>query len=116
MIKKSSPDPRPANPLGRKAPFATFIDLCHRHQFESKILPEAEKKGWPKAIDWKGLSARIAKMLPELRKLIDDKSENGPRARSTFWQEIMKAVKAKGLRAATGVKDQFLNFEKTQPG
>ena len=78
MIKKSSRDPRPANPLGRKAPFATFIDLCHRHQFESEILPEAERKGWPKAIDWDGLSARIEQMQSELQKLIDDTSDNIP--------------------------------------
>jgi hypothetical protein len=116
MIKKSFRDPRPANPLGRKAPFATFIDLCHRHQFESDILPEAEEKGWPKAIDWDSLSARIEQMQSELQKLIDDTSEKGPRSRSTFWQDIMKAIKAKGLRAATGVQEQFENFEKTQPG
>ncbi|KAJ2929474.1 hypothetical protein H1R20_g7620, partial [Candolleomyces eurysporus] len=116
MLGKSYRDPRPANPLGRKAPFATFIDLCHRHQFESKILPEAEKKGWPKVIDWDSLSARIENMQSELQKLIDDTSDKGPRSRSPFWQDIMKAIKVKGLRAATGVKDQFENFEKTQPG
>jgi hypothetical protein len=116
MIKKTFRDPRPANPLGRKAPFATFIDLCHRHQFETEILPEAKEKGWPMAIDWDSLSARIEQMQSELRKLIDDTSDKGPRSRSTFWRDIMKAIKVKGLRAATGVQEQFENFEKTQPG
>lgn len=116
MAKKSYPDPRPTNVLGRKAPFSTFISVCQRHRFESDILPEAKSKGWPSAIDWKKLAGRIEKLKPKLQLLIDDDSDDGPRARSSAWNEIMELVKEKGSRAATGVKDQFLNFEKIQPG
>lgn len=116
MEKKSYPDPRPTNLRGRKAPFSAFISLCQRHRFESEILPEAKSKGWPSTIDWTKLAQRIENMKPKLQPLIDDDREDGPRARSAAWNEIMQLVKEKGSRAATGIKDQFLNFEKTQPG
>ena len=74
--KKSSHDPRPTNPLGRKAPFAVFIAVCQRHRFESEILPEAEQKGWPKEIEWAELGERVGKMRKRLKALIDDTGEN----------------------------------------
>ncbi|EAU90075.2 hypothetical protein CC1G_08348 [Coprinopsis cinerea okayama7 len=130
--KKSYPDARPSNPLGRKAPFTQYIAVCQRHRFEIRILPEAEKKRWPKSIDWKKLGPRIQKMKRELQEIIDDDGDvievvdedgsdsdnlgSGPRSKSHFWREVMSVVKEKGVRAAAGVKDQFLNFEKTQPG
>lgn len=116
MLSKSTRDPRPTNPLGRKAPFSLFIALCQRHRFEREILPDAEKKGWPKVIDWSNLASRVRAMRRDLQQLIDDASANGARAQSPFWADIVDTVKEKGLRAATGLKDQFLNFEKTQPG
>ena len=141
--KKSSRDPRPSNPLGLKAPLAIFIVVCQRHKFESQILPEAERKGWPKTIQWTKLSARVERMKDELRALIEDpggehgdedmdegiddverlfrndsdgSSQKGPKARSIFWTEVMDEVKKKGTRAVVGVQGQFANFEKTQPG
>lgn len=131
--KKSYRDPRPANPLGRKAPLSVFIAVCQRHRFEGQILPEAESKGWPKSIEWIKLGERVECMREALRDLIDDPGEvdapdesgqdtdsedrkRGPKARSIFWREVMKEVKKKGSRAAAGVRGQFANFEKTQPG
>jgi len=35
---------------------------------------------------------------------------------SVFWREAVKEVKEKGTRVAGNVKNQFANFEKTQPG
>lgn len=72
---KSSHDPRPTNPLGRKAPFTVFIAVCQRHRFESEILPEAEQKGWPKEIKWTELRERVTKMRKRLKALIDDIEE-----------------------------------------
>jgi hypothetical protein len=137
--KKSQRDPRPSNPLGLKAPLAAFIAICQRHRFESQILPEAEKKGWPKTIEWKKLGERIAKMKEMLQALIEDTgqhegednddwevvfqtnknakiSKKGAKARSLFWIEVMAEIKSKGLRAVSGVRGQFANFEKAQPG
>jgi len=134
--KKSSRDPRPTNPLGRKAPFAVFIAVCQRHRFESEILPEAEKKGWPKEVEWKELGERVRKMRRKLKALINDlgdddglftdeedrshkklkKKESGSRSSCVFWKEVQAEVKKKGSRAVTGVKGQFASFEKTQPG
>ncbi|KIM44795.1 hypothetical protein M413DRAFT_362806 [Hebeloma cylindrosporum] len=137
--KKSQRDPRPSNPLGLKAPLAAFNTVCQRHRFESQILPEAEKKGWPKTIEWKKLGERIAKMKEMLQALIEDTgqlegednddwevvvqsnknakiSKKGAKARSLFWVEIMAEIKSKGLRAVSGVRGQFANFEKAQPG
>jgi hypothetical protein len=70
--KKSSPDPRLTNPLGRKAPFTVFIAVCQRHRFESEILPEAEHKGWPKEIEWTKLEERVGRLKGRLKVLIDD--------------------------------------------
>lgn len=143
--KKSTRDPRPSNPLGLKAPLAIFIVACQRHKFESQILPEAERKGWPKTIQWTKLGARVEGMKDDLQALIEDPGgenrdvdldegideverlfrndshgdgtrQKGPKARSIFWAEVMDEVKKKGSRAVVGVRGQFANFEKTQPG
>lgn len=124
--KKSYPDARPANPLGRRAPLAVFISVCQRHRFESQILPEAEAKGWPKQIDWTGLANRVEQMRTGLSAIVNDPGESwdddsdeeqqSPRWRCVFWKELMKDVKEKGSRAAAGVRSQFSNFEKSQPG
>lgn len=126
VSKKSSRDPRPANPLGRKAPLATFIAVCQRHRFESQILPEAEQKGWPKTIDWAKVGGRVEAMRDSLQTLINDRDDNdggeffwatgGPRSKCVFWRDVLSEVKQKGSRAVAGVRGQFANFEKTQPG
>lgn len=107
----------------------TFIAACQRHRFESHILPEAERKGWPKTIDWKKLVGRVEQLKDALQALINDPGEHssveddddhdgpgGPRSKCVFWHEVMKEVKMKGSRAAAGVRGQFANFEKAQPG
>lgn len=136
--RKSYSDPRPANPLGLKAPLATFVGVCQRHRFESKILPEAESKGWPKHIDWAELPNRVRDMQESLQAIIDDhvndvdhsdeedekaplkvvrgEEDKGPRSKCVFWKELIKEVKKKGSRAVAGVQGQFASFEKTQPG
>ena len=138
--KKSTRDPRPSNPLGLKAPLAIFIVACQRHKFESQLLPAAKRKGWPKTILWHKLGTRVERMKDELQALIedpggereiddvnedvdeverlfkDDSDRKGSKARSIFWTEVMDEVKKKGSRAVVGVRGQFANFEKTQPG
>ncbi|KAH9479734.1 hypothetical protein JR316_0008329 [Psilocybe cubensis] len=136
-------DPRPTNPLGLKAPFTTYITVCQRHRFETKILPEAEQKGWPKKIKWKKVSGRVLKMKTFLQALIEDpgndsrsessdsewqilattnsgkskkRSIKGAKARSIFWTEYMNEVKTKGLRAMSGFQGQYATFDKAQPG
>lgn len=129
--KKSYPDARPSNPLGRKAPLATFIAVCQRHRFESVELPEARRKHWPTAIRFELVRERVENMKDRLEAIIrdvdiikdgdsddddDDGVEKGPRKKSVFWQDIKKQVKKKGSRAVVGVNGQFASFEKTQPG
>lgn len=46
----------------------------------------------------------------------DRTRQKGLKARSIFWTEVMDEVKKKGSRAVVGVRGQFANFEKTQPG
>lgn len=48
--------------------------------------------------------------------VMDEEQGRGARSQCVFWNEFMADVKKKGSRAAAGIKDQFLNFEKTQPG
>lgn len=58
--------------------------------------------------------------IDEVEKLFrndsDGAKQKGPKARSIFWTEVMDEVKKKGSRAVVGVRGQFANFEKTQPG
>jgi hypothetical protein len=144
--KKASSDPRPSNPLGLKAPVAVFVTVCQRHRFESQILPEAEMKGWPKTIEWNKVANRIMQMRNALRMLIEDSGDSnagyvgwtkeaedwevpfpnkrtteirkkkGPKANSIFWNEVIQEIKEKGSRVVAGVRGQFANFEKAQPG
>ncbi|KAF8912384.1 RTC4-like domain-containing protein, partial [Mucidula mucida] len=99
--------------MGRKAPLEAFVALCQRHRFESQILPEAESKGWPKEIEFDKLEKRVRKLKRDLKALITDEEV---RRHSKFWMEVMTEVKAKGTRAMTGVRNQFANFDKMQPG
>lgn len=48
--------------------------------------------------------------------IFGDEKTRGPKARCIFWKEVIKEVKQKGSRAVAGVRGQFANFEKTQPG
>lgn len=123
---------------------AAFVTVCQRHRFESQILPEAEKKGWPKTIEWNKVANRVMRMKNVLRTIIEDPGDNdvgrteeveddwevphgnkrtskfrkqkGPKANSIFWNEVIQEIKAKGSRAVAGVRGQFANFEKAQPG
>jgi hypothetical protein len=143
IYKKSHPDPRSTNPLGRKAPLSIFASVCRRHRFESEVLPEAKAKGWPEHIDWEHLGARIEKIKGSLRDIINDpgpknvdvqtleggKGEGetgmftltsfigkGPRLQCVFWREAMRAVLVRGTRALNGVRAQFFDFDRSLPG
>ncbi|THH29525.1 hypothetical protein EUX98_g4671 [Antrodiella citrinella] len=39
-----------------------------------------------------------------------------PRKGSVFWRDVVKNVKEQGSKQASGVRGQFSNFDKTQPG
>jgi len=113
---------------------AVFVSVCQRHRFESEILPEAQRKGWPHTIEWKAVAERVMKMKRALQALIDDtggedewelaysqkgkekSKRKGLKSSSIFWNEVIEEIKQKGTRAAAGVRGQFANFEKAQPG
>ncbi|KAJ7114400.1 RTC4-like domain-containing protein, partial [Mycena epipterygia] len=136
---RSQPDVRPSNPRGRKAPMATYSGMCARHQFESKTLPEAKKRGWPECIDWEGFPGRVLKMKQDLSHILTDpgdpivyrnddekeKTQNdeteqhrskGPRMRCIFWQNLLEDLKNNGTKGVKGVLGQYYGFENTQPG
>ncbi|KAJ7030004.1 RTC4-like domain-containing protein [Mycena alexandri] len=135
-FKKSYRDARPSNPLGRKAPMGVFVTVCQRHRFESETLPEAEARGWPKFIDWAGLTGRVLAMRGALEGILADPGDpivygndndgeqkvgsqpgkRGPRMRCLFWKDLVMELKTKGSKGVKGVQGQFANFEKTQPG
>ena len=113
IAKKSRPAPRPSNPRGRKAQLRHFAIVCQRHRFERDVLPDAERKGWPKKIDWSALPSRVRRLRDELQEILEDEIDHGG---CVFWKELAKEIKEKGTRAATGVAGQFENFEKVQIG
>ncbi|KAI0319654.1 RTC4-like domain-containing protein, partial [Amylostereum chailletii] len=88
--------------------------MCPRHQFETEEIPKARARGWPTEIDFDAVQGRVEGLYEKLRKIRD--AEDGAREASVFWQAVMKEVRAMGSRAVAGVKGQFDNFERTQPG
>ncbi|KAL1748146.1 RTC4-like domain-containing protein [Schizophyllum fasciatum] len=113
VAKKSRPAPRPSNPRGRKAQLRHFVIVCQRHRFERDVLPEAERKGWPKEIDWGALPARVRGLRDGLQRVLEDGAGH---AGCVFWEELAREIREKGTRATTGVAGQFENFEKVQIG
>ncbi|KAK7687762.1 hypothetical protein QCA50_008981 [Cerrena zonata] len=139
--KRSYHDPRPTNPLGLRAPLTVFIAVCQRHTFERVHIPLAQRNGWPMSIQWEELGHRILQLKRVLKRIVDDVDEEWlpghvrsedeeevkveedeevqqqrPRKGSTFWKDVIKSVKSHGSRQAIGVRNQFSNFTKTQPG
>lgn len=111
---KSYVDVRPSNPLGRKASVTVFSEVCARHWFESKEVPQALARGWPICVDWSGLPARIDNMADALRKILENAI--GARMRCVFWTELLEEVKGSGWTQVSGVKNQFATFHKSQVG
>ena len=133
----SVPNPRPANPLGLRAPVGMFVSVCQRHRFESHQVPKAQARGWPTTIDWERVPLRVRALRARWQAIVDDVDEdfvpgvqrrNGsrddcfedwedrPRKRSVFWQDVVRSVRKDGSRKTAGVAGQLANFSKTQPG
>lgn len=123
---KSQADPRPSNPLARFAPMTVYVDLCHKHQFETRILPEAQAQGWPTQICWPDLQGRIEARESIFQALLDDYNQSsptevgvspqGPRSQSIFWRELMHAIHKNGFNKVQGVQGQLSMFKGIQPG
>ncbi|KAI0331662.1 hypothetical protein GY45DRAFT_1275558, partial [Cubamyces sp. BRFM 1775] len=133
--RRSYHDDRPTNPLGLRAPPTVFVGVCQRHRFERVWIPRARKKGWPTDIDWGGLKGRVECLQGKLKAIVEDLDEDfvpgakdvvsskgkeraryRPRKENEFWQEVVQNVKQQGSRQTTGVRGQFLHFNKSQPG
>ncbi|KIK61932.1 hypothetical protein GYMLUDRAFT_42359 [Collybiopsis luxurians FD-317 M1] len=85
--KKSFREPRPTNPMGRKAAVGVFINVCQRHRFESETLPEAEAKGWPKSIEWDLIHERVMKMKDRLQALMENSLVRDAKSKSRYGEE-----------------------------
>jgi hypothetical protein len=121
VLKKSKPDPRPSNPLGRRAPVSFFVSTCQRHRFETTWLPKAKAKRWPTSIDFADVRHRVEELEDRLRGFVDALREDAldmeaDNTRSVFWDELVSQVRQVGTNAASGVAAQFSNFEKARPG
>ncbi|CAL1715163.1 unnamed protein product [Somion occarium] len=143
--QRSFRDARPTNPLGLRAPLPVFVAVCQRHTFERVQIPLAQQRGWPMSIQWEDVGHRVRQLAGTLRKIVDDVDEDWlpghvtgpsegedneddaeledeelqgerPRKGSLFWRDVIRNVKTKGSRQAAGVRNQFSNFSKTQPG
>ncbi|KAJ7770702.1 RTC4-like domain-containing protein [Mycena metata] len=134
MESRSEPDPRPANPLGRKAPVTIYAVVCHRHAFESETMSEALACGWPTSIVWEELPVRVRAMKSDLEKIVADAGppiiykgqdsgaleptaeSSGPRMRCIFWRELLELFKTVGMRGVSNTVGQMNIFKKFQPG
>ncbi|KAI0630608.1 RTC4-like domain-containing protein [Trametes polyzona] len=129
--RRSYPDDRPSNPSGLRAPPAVFVNVCQRHRFERVWIPRARRRGWPTSIEWSKLRGRVERLKEQLKAIVDDVDEDfapmaatnetakkgeRPRKDNEFWQDIVRNVREQGSRQTTGLRGQFLHFNKTQPG
>ncbi|KAH9924827.1 RTC4-like domain-containing protein [Amylocystis lapponica] len=132
----STPDARPTNPLGLRAPLGAFVGVCQRHRFESHQVPHAQQMGWPVEIDWERVGPRVEALRDQLEEIVRDVDEEFlpgahrrdedeededryagcPRKGSIFWRDVVKSVRKTGSRQTAGVRGQFASFSKTQPG
>lgn len=98
-------NPRPTNPLGLKAPFSLYLDVCARHEYETAELPKAAIRGWPKTIRFSHLPKRIEGMRQQLSVYVKNKSE------SVFWKELSQRIRKHGTLATLSLGQQFLTVE-----
>lgn len=54
--------------------------------------------------------------ISDIEDLDTEDGSRRPRSKSAFWKEVKKEVKKQGSRTVVGVKGQFANFERAQPG
>ena len=108
---RSVPVRRRNNPKGLKAPFSVYISVCERHRFESKLLPQAVRMGWPTNIDFDAVPKRLMKRKKDLEAILRKPKEN-----SSFFREAMDEVAKVGIRVAESAMGQYATFERIQPG
>lgn len=46
----------------------------------------------------------------------NEDSENRPRWSSLFWRDLVKRIRKAGSKKTAGIREQFSNFHKAQPG
>lgn len=88
--RHSIPHPRPENPVGLKAKCQWYAEVCARHLFELKQVPEAHMAGWDVPIDWTALEARVQVLKPVLEEILLDEENIGARANLPFWKTVSK--------------------------
>ncbi|THU87842.1 hypothetical protein K435DRAFT_681005 [Dendrothele bispora CBS 962.96] len=125
ITAKATRDPRPRNANGLKAPLSVFASFCSRHEWESKIVPLAEKRGWPKVVDWDNFQERIKEMKVEMEVLLYDHvfvttsrhNQNEARVRNSshFWVQALKTISKQG-RMKGDVQSRMANFDQSLPG
>ncbi|OBZ73608.1 hypothetical protein A0H81_05976 [Grifola frondosa] len=120
--RRSSPDDRPTNPLGLRAPLGVFVGVCQRHRFENYQVPRAQRRGWPTQIAWEDVGARVEALQAQFEAIIEDVDEEflpgatwkdddeedeadfegRPRKGSVFWRDATRSVKKTGSRQTAG--------------
>ncbi|KAG6848445.1 hypothetical protein H0H93_016900, partial [Arthromyces matolae] len=94
--------PTTDNPGHREAThFTVYIGYCERHQLETKLLPEAEREGWPCTIDFKKLYQRVLDEFETIETVLADPLE------SPAFQLAHVAALSKGKGKNMGTWDRF---------
>ncbi|EJD38791.1 hypothetical protein AURDEDRAFT_172110 [Auricularia subglabra TFB-10046 SS5] len=93
--------PKPNNPGARKARMDVYVGLCHRHDFESKLLPTAVSNGWPTRVDFDGLPARVQNFRSGFDAILRE-----PRSSSFFVEEVERRRDV-GERVAESAMGQY---------
>lgn len=112
-LKKSSHSaPTTFNPHAVFISMTKSINACTLHRSESKLLPIAEKNGWPTEINWVEVQRRVRDptMVKQLADVVRAKDKN------KFLLFAKGRAEAVGLAMARTAKGQYEVFENAQPG
>lgn len=97
----SHTNPRPF----RTKPAHQHIPYCQQHSLETKLLPEAVRKGWPLTINWKGMMSRVLRFpRSPLRALLEDPADN------IIYQNLEQTFPSPTNRVFTSLKGQWASL------
>lgn len=109
-------------PLARKRGWPTQIDweglrgrVCAMKEVLGAIMRDVDEAFVPGREKGAGADEKAGR---DEEDAVDDLEllKTRPRMGSAFWKEVVKGVKNKGSRQASGVRGQMTSFSKTQPG
>ncbi|KAG8901871.1 hypothetical protein FRB99_005027 [Tulasnella sp. 403] len=112
VLRRAKRTATPGNPTGN-VPWQISINVCQLHRAETTVLPEGQRRGWPKKLDFSGIPRRMKSFRLSLQAILDGTVKGG---RGSFWDAACEDVRKHGTAAANSAQGQLSTFELTLPG